>query len=364
MNKIEPDKNDKILPPTPSYFQYVLKEVRNRIIYINAFFIGSTINFLTLGHPFVSPVAFIIPWCVQLFSRASAHWSNRYKDMLLLLPLHRPDPSFIMNGQGDILLSSGNTQVFFRQHNISHLGDLSQPDETVRLLATLKQTTEFFSPLVGRWYQMQSKETAGNVYLIWLNDITRRKQLRSRLAAIAHFNNRIINDLDQLVEARDFYDYLAQFLLDVGYHAVFIAKQNDQGDMIGQIAKSGETVLIKSPVITLSHESKAPIFSSRRGNQRMIFDSIDNFPTRELFYEKYPFQEQVRQFIGNPIENFINYHESDISIIAFNRQIPFEDEEIFIEVLVQISRSVLTLIDLAITRQEEGEKGVTAEQPI
>jgi HD-GYP domain-containing protein (c-di-GMP phosphodiesterase class II) len=62
----------------------------------------------------------------------------------------------------------------------------------------------------------------------------------------------------------------------------------------------------------------------------------------------------VQSFLDMPIRNFINYHAGDVSIIAFNSVRTLTDQEnIFIEVLLNTTRAIVTLADLARENEEQ-----------
>ena len=62
----------------------------------------------------------------------------------------------------------------------------------------------------------------------------------------------------------------------------------------------------------------------------------------------------MRSFLDVPIRNFINYHAGDVSIIAFNSVRSLTDQEnIFIEVLLNTTRAIVSLVDLVRENEEQ-----------
>jgi sigma-B regulation protein RsbU (phosphoserine phosphatase) len=71
--------------------------------------------------------------------------------------------------------------------------------------------------------------------------------------------------------------------------------------------------------------------------------------TQEAFERTHLFDEDVKQFLGFAIKNYINYAEGDVSIIAFNKEggINKYDSSV-INAVVNSARSITHLVDLAI----------------
>ena len=68
------------------------------------------------------------------------------------------------------------------------------------------------------------------------------------------------------------------------------------------------------------------------------------------FERQYPFDKKVKAFLGFPIVNFLNYHEGEISIIAYNKKQGIATyDHLLMETLVNTARIVSYLMDLAIS---------------
>ena len=147
------------------------------------------------------------------------------------------------------------------------------------------------------------------------------------------------------------YDRLAAFILN-NYQGVLITRIDPDGNLNGYVFKRiGE--LLRSEAIVIASDSYAPVFLSRR-ETTVISDDIRNYPSINKFDEKYVFDKRVRSFLDMPIRNFINYHAGDVSIIAFNSVRTLTDQEnIFIEVLLNTTRAIVTLADLARENEEQ-----------
>jgi HD-GYP domain-containing protein (c-di-GMP phosphodiesterase class II) len=113
------------------------------------------------------------------------------------------------------------------------------------------------------------------------------------------------------------------------------------------------TQYMRSEAVVIGRDSYAPVFLSRR-KTKVISDDIHNHPSANAFEKNYIFDKQVRSFLDMPIRNFINYHAGDVSIIAFNSIRTVTDQEnIFIEVLLNTTRAIVTLTDLARENEEQ-----------
>ena len=74
----------------------------------------------------------------------------------------------------------------------------------------------------------------------------------------------------------------------------------------------------KSDEIIISKDSEAPIWKSRR-SLGIVTDNIKKYKESDIFYQNNPFDLRVLEFLEFKIEDFINYHEENISVITFNK---------------------------------------------
>lgn len=109
---------------------------------------------------------------------------------------------------------------------------------------------------------------------------------------------------------------------------------------------------LSDPII-VSKNSESPVWGSRR-NQRIVIAAREASETQEEFERRHPFDKRVTAFLDSVIVNFVNYHEGDLSIIAFNKSETINDYDIAaMETVVNTARSVTQLIDLAVSNDEK-----------
>jgi len=238
---------------------------------------------------------------------------------------------------------------------------------------------ECYSPLYKKWYGIKTGRSEDRrTLLVWLEDITSRRQLDEKLSKIRDFSDSLINDLSELVEKDTSFMRLAQLILELGYEGVFIAEaleskiegkvyklQKKDGASGFNESESARDNIVSSEALRISKDSDAPIWLSRRRG-RMSYDeagvggSLGKVYSEEEFHRVYPFDERVSHFLDSPIRSFINYHEGDVSIIAFNLNRPIGSGDLLaIEVLVNSARSVSSLISLAKENEQKFLQSVT-----
>ncbi|PCI21626.1 MAG: hypothetical protein COB67_13960 [SAR324 cluster bacterium] len=341
---------------------YFAREVVKPSIYINSLFVGLIINQLSTGNMITSVVPFIVPVFVQLFSRTSMAYSNRHKEMMLNLPMEREDPVLIMDQSGDVLLAGKQTEKNFSQYGISNLYDYIGTHNVKQIVKKAnsgenESSIEVYSKISCKWYDVKFKlvpsQKEKKIILIWMIDITQQKELRSHFAAISQFNHSFLKNLNRYVKSNDLFYELAELILKVGYQGVFITKADKQGNLIGKVTKRQEEVLEHSKEIVISKDSSAPVLHSRQ-QEMVVSGEISDFSSRQEFETEFPFDERVKEFLGFPINNFVNYHETDFSIIAFNQGKELsEDDSLFIGTLVNNTRAIVRLLNLAIANEEQ-----------
>lgn len=350
------------MPENASVFlKFFGKELINPITYVIAFLIGAIINALQGNGIFFSALPYVVPLFVQGFVKASLKFKSKDIDILCQLPAERKDPAFVIDREGSIIASEGNTKAFFKKHNISKIHDLfGNPAGNTILKAAEdlvadreSEPQELYSELADKWYQVQTKIGAGNHLLIWLDDISSRRAMDVSLSAIRGFSREVINSINELVIKNDIYERLALLILREGYLAVFITREDKEGILSGYVFKGNAEDLAKSELIQIPVDSAAPIWESRKAACD-IYGCVAsaNKPetmTQEVFERTHPFDERVKRFLGFAITNYINYAEGDVSIIAFNKEggINKYDSSV-INTVVNSARSITHLIDLAI----------------
>jgi response regulator RpfG family c-di-GMP phosphodiesterase len=339
------------------YLRFFFKEALSIAVYLNAVIIGLIICYFT-GH--YSIVPFIVPCVVQIIARSSIKFKQRHINALIELPTQKEDPVFIMDLAGKIVLSTGRTKQLFDENGIKNITQFIEDKgfQKVLGLASFYQTEqklipdEVFSGITDKWYEIKAKPAniqyigESDSILVWFQDITLRKAYDTQLKELLQYSASLVSNLDHIVKTNTVYDHLAAFMIK-DYEAIFITRTDNVGNLNGFVFKRTEENFKKSRQYTILKESQAPIFISRRV-ARILSDDIINHSSEEEFIKANPFDQQVIDFIDRPLRNFITYNEEDVSIIAFNYggQITAYEKQ-FIEVLLNISRTMMMLVDQA-----------------
>jgi serine phosphatase RsbU (regulator of sigma subunit) len=334
------------MPKSTSVFLKLLgKELINPITYLVAFLIGATINVFQGNSIFFSAVPYVVPLFVQGLATASIKFKSRDMDILCQLPAERQDPAFVIDKDGRIVATAGNTRTLFKKNNIKKIHDLfGNPEAKIILKATEEinedwetEPLELYSKITGKWYQTKTKIGASDHILIWLDEISSRKAMDVSLSAIREFSREIINSINELED----------------YQGVFITREDKEGNLSGYAFKGKPDGLVKSELIQIPENSSAPIWASRKA-ECDIYGCVASATkpqsmTQAAFEKEHLFNERVKAFLGFAITNYINYAEGDVSIIAFNKQdgIKKFDSDV-INTVVNTARSVTHLIDLAV----------------
>jgi len=307
------------------------KEFISPLNYLMAFLIGLTINFFQGLGVFYSAVPFIVPIIVQGISKASVKFGNRNINLLVRLPMERKDPAFVISERGQIIASEGSTRTFLEKYNIETFSDLFENQKVSAIKGFIYKACyqdgyhaqEWYSPKIGKWFAIHMKaDSLSNNLLVWLDDITLRKNLIYKLSKVRNFITQMMLSVNEQVELADSFDRMAKFVLDMGYQGVFITTKNDSESLVGNVYKRGENAEIKkSDEILIPKDSPAPIWDSRK-NKGIVSDARENYQHSSKFDQKHAFDQRVLDFLGFRIDNFINYHEQNISFIIFNKHAP------------------------------------------
>ena len=344
------------------YSFYVRQELRSPVIYLTSAVIGLPVIWM-MNAPSIIP--FIVPFIVQIAANAILRFRNRDIDTLLLLPGQREDPAFIMDYSGNVVLSAGKTVQLFKINAITKITDLIGTDGFDRLIKKLDhncidpetRSIDIYSGRLQNWYEIKFKPIVSHCgrlpekLLVWFSKRTTQREAELRQRDLLHYTDSLMSDVKTLARKQSTYDHLAAFILK-NYEGVFIARIDPDGNLSGYVFKRNRE-LRRSEAVVIANDSYAPIFLSRHG-ATVISDDIRNYPSAGSFDKKYMFDERVRSFLNMPIRNFINYHAGDVSIIAFNsvRTITAQ-ENIFIEVLLNTTRAIVSLADLARENDEQ-----------
>jgi hypothetical protein len=88
---------------------------------------------------------------------------------------------------------------------------------------------------------------------------------------------------------------------------------------VGNVYKiEGNSAIERSEQIVIPKDSPVPIWDSRK-NKGIVSDTRENYSDPSEFDSKHAFDERVVNFLNFKIDNFINYHEQNISFIIFNK---------------------------------------------
>jgi HD-GYP domain-containing protein (c-di-GMP phosphodiesterase class II) len=344
------------------FFYYLGRELRAPTIYLSSGLVGFLFSWM-IGS--ISTMAFVIPFAVQIVSQAMVRFRNRDTDTLLLLPAQREDPAFVMDLKGHIVLATGKTDQLLKQKSVGNIKDLIAADDFSRLINEMDQSCpepetrsiNLYSQPLQNWYKVKFKPVISHCgrlpekLLVWFSEETSRREAELRQRDLLQYSDSLISSVKLIARDMSTYDHLAAFILN-NYAGVFIARMDTQGTLTGYVFKR-HSELIRSSPVAIDGNSYAPVFLSRHRTS-VISDDIRNYSSKKAFTEKYPFDEQVRSFLGMPIRNFINYHAGDVSIIAFNSIRRLSDQEnMFIEVLLNTARAVVALVDLARENEEQ-----------
>jgi serine phosphatase RsbU (regulator of sigma subunit) len=350
-----------MLLSTAVFLKFLTKELINPITCLVAFLIGSSINAFQGNSIFFSAVPYIVPLFVQGFAKASLKFKNRDMDILCQLPAERQDPVFVIDKDGRVVATAGNTRRLFAENDIKTIHDLFGNPAAKTILTAAEEIRaegeteplELYSKITGKWYQIKTKIGKGDHILMWLDEISSRKAMDVSFSAIRRFSREIINSINELAVNNDIFDRLALLILKEGYQGVFITREDKEGNLAGYAFKGKPDGLIKSRLIQVPEDSSAPIWASRKAECDIsgCVASATKPPSMPQveFENKHPFDDRVKAFLGFAITSYMNYAEGDVSIIAFNKQdgIKKFDSEV-INTVVNTARSVTHLIDLAI----------------
>ncbi len=344
------------------YLTILRREFLSPINYAAAFIIGATINIGMGVGIFHYLTPYIIPIIVQAFSKASVNFGNIDMDMLLRLPGERKDPAFIMNKNGQVVASAGKTDQFFKDHEIITIHDLFNEQDVKELLREVDKddtqlgikVVELYSNVASKWYQVQIKaDFISNHILVWLEDITQQRELDQRLTIARLFSSEIMNSVKEITKANDVYERLSYLILQEGYEGVFIVRENQAGGLSGLAFKTDSKGLVKSDFIEIPKSSSASILASRK-SKRVVAHSKAESETQEAFEKTHPLDSRVKAFLGFTVKNFINYHEGEVSIIAFNKEKGIGKYDLSVmETLLNTARSATYLIDMSIANEEK-----------
>lgn len=340
----------------------ILEEIKRPGGVILALVVGTTLTFSKRFESIAIVLPFVVPFLVGLFTRVIGRVAARRRELLLNLPALRRDPAFIVDRDGMITASTGNTEALFRRHEITRIDQfLQEPVDgtitangganggsTVRVTGIVENPVKY-SPVTEKWYRVETGRTiTGGETLVWLDDVTPRIRLEERKDALRDFTSKLRDQLNTTESSGDDDRRLADLLLSEGYRVIMLARI-DGGP--GSASK-GEGILYsndgrRSDPIRFSTDSDAPIIRSRREG-RAIWARREDFASERAFQDAYPVLPEVREFLGEPLENLANYHAGEVSIIAFNKNGDLSSIDIdILESVADTAVTAFSLLDLS-----------------
>ncbi len=358
--------------------------------YVMAAFIGVIIQLGQGLSIFHSWVPYAVPVVVQVATRVVVRFRQRHMTRLLALPAEHESPAFVMDGAGNVVVSAGRTETLFQERGITRLEQIFGRVQAAALLKRMTSNVpvaehgaadgaedgaeddvqELFAEPMDIWYSVKTQAGQGEDWLVWLDDITDRHRLDERLSAIRAFTARTLVELRRELRRLDPDEVLAEPILADGYGAVFVARLQDTGELVGQVFKPvgeggpdgdhpGHPRLARSEVFHIDADAKVPLRHSQQ-MERVVMDCATNHASVEAFETAHAFEPRVRDFIAEPIRNFANYHEGDITIIAFNRDGCLRPvDRMAMEALVTTVHTVASLVDLAVSNDERFMQSIT-----
>ena len=345
------------------YFYYLFRETYNKRTLFYTLVIGLGVS--TFAQTFLW-TAFGVPFLVLAVSRAVTNFRGRHIRMLLQLPSQREDPTFIMGLDGKVVLSTGKTRGLFERFAITNISEFVGADGLKNIMEIMNTDcdrresgpVEVYSEKVLKWYEVSTKPVEwmcgakADTFLVWFNDVTLRKIYDLRQHDLLHFADWLSPRVKEYVRKKQIHDSIAAFLLST-YETVFIAGKDENGESVGYAFKQKQGGIQKSDAIAISGPYDATLFLPA-GKSRIVFADVESYSSRKSFESEYPFDKRITDFIGKPIRNFINCHETDLSIIAFNSNTkitPYETR--FLDILLHLSKSFDALISLARENDEQ-----------
>jgi response regulator RpfG family c-di-GMP phosphodiesterase len=340
---------------------YIGRELTVPAVYVTGGAVGLGVNAL-MG--VFSPVPFIVPILVQTFVRGILKYQHRFVDQLANVPAMRPDPTFIMDDACRIVLSAGVTKETFQKHGIENIAQLVDQagamalDQAVRACTPDTNQMVVYSPVLSKHYEASvvPTDTACSErvvhFVVWFKDVTPRILVLTRQKDLLDYFNELLEGIQRIARKGTLRERLARHILET-YEAVFITTLAASGEMHGHIFKMTDDALVSSQPIVVATDSDAPVRLSSRAAE-VVQDFVTNYSDMNTFHAKYHFDPRVKEFIGSPINGFVNYHRGDVAVIAFNPlQAKTYFDEMYFETLVSVSRSMIYLSNLAHTNHQK-----------
>ena len=339
----------------PDIARIYLQELRRPAHFIVAIGVGSLLT-LIARFDLALPIApFIVPFLVSSIGRTVVRATNRKTEKLLELPAQRSAPGFVICRDGRIEASAGKTASLFARLSVTRIQDFLVSPDHPELLdeicsgRVIEPAAELFAPAVGRWYRVFTHSDARRPsVLVWLDDVTEEHEGRERRSLVRQFQVDVLQTFssDTVPEQED--ERLARLILSAGFSAVLFAQVQADGALAGVAFKAEPSgALVRSHPMRICPDSHAPIFRSRTEN-RAVAASRGGYADPATFDREYPVAADVQAFLGRPVDNLVNYHAGETSIVAFNKQPSLTRADIsFLEAAVDAAHSLFAAVEVA-----------------
>lgn len=303
-----------------------------------------------------------------LLGKSAYRLMNRNAERLRELPAERRDPAFVMAPDGGILAAAGVTRDFLRRHAFDNIRELIDAEAYESLISSLRcddrterdensgnepsgrpaeesGEVEAYVEALGRYYRVQYRcRHFMREVLVWFEDITERKLVDSRLARIRAFTDEVTDRVSTLVHEENSNARLAELILADGFGAVFVTRRVSAEHFVGDVYRPGNPAPDSyGPIVINSHSGVAVLLSQQQNE--IVWA---NRESQGDLTERFLFDPQVLDAVDAPIENFVNYHGGDVSIIAFNKPGRITQADVTVmETISNTAHTVTNLIELA-----------------
>mgnify|MGYP000203416877 CR=1 FL=1 len=339
------------------FIKIILSKLKTFHLY--PFLIISFLICLVLFQNIVLAIVFILLFSLAVIGYASYdEFANRKANLLARMPFVRQEPTFVVDQTGKIVISMGPTKKLFSHKKIESIAQIFGEINAERILESAsinaspnQNMLEFFSPTLDKWYGVQIKPSEDRRHhYIWLVDITRRKRLDLRLSAIRRFSQDVINNIEDVTRKNDVYERLARLMFQEGFSGFFIAKLTPDEDLAGVAFKETRREIIKSNEIVIEKNTPVAARMSQKTGKPFYANKDDGISQSD-FEQRYPFNNDIKKFLGFPITNFLNYHEGDTVIIGYNKANGVNNYDgLMIETVANTARTVSYLLGMSIAK--------------
>ncbi|MFW5694359.1 MAG: hypothetical protein ACOCYB_04275 [Alkalispirochaeta sp.] len=309
--------------PIRSYWWYLAVEFSSPINYLIAGLVGLIIQVGQGNVPWASLLPYVTPVVVQSFSKATVKYRDRYNRLLLQLPAERPDPALVVDRSGGIMAVAGRSADIVSRNRARRLHDLvlapACPDIDRVLGGTEPAHVTCYSDGLAGWFEIHAVPVhEGAWWLVWMQNVTSREETRERLATVHDAIEELVSTYDELSSRADLDVATAQIGFSDGFRAVFVARDDGTGDLRGRVFRTHGGAVQGSQEIPIPESSAAAVLLSRRERTVVIRRRPDDQDAAS-FCAEHGINPHVAELVGEPIDNFVNYHRGSLAVVLFNR---------------------------------------------